>query len=660
MAFVWAKDHLIASALFLLAVATLPLTGCSSKENEASVDDDRDTSGDTSTTTDSATDGKAPLTPCEGQTCSGHGTCVETGMTATCSCAEGYTTQGLSCARQCGRPAKEKCFAGDGLPPGDDLVADLRVTRTQGVAPLYVFFDATNTTSTQTERSFHELGYCWNFDDGDAGCFATTGRSKNEAFGPLAGHVFEAPGRYEVRLTVRDQAQHEDTKTVTIVVEDPNEVFAGANTVCVSGVGAFDGCPDGATHVTQNTLADVQNHVKTGRRILLHRGEEFSGSLKLLEKGPGIIGAFPGEGARPRILTDGNGFNVHNPQGTSIAVDWRIMDIEVDCRAGDATSGVKVEFSPEEMVHLLFLRLFVHDGAGGIRFEGNAVALQDCEVTRLTGGAGGNLLYGEATDLFIAGSTFNDSTGGEHAMRLTHVVRGVISNNYIGMVPAPRLAIKLHAPDFSTDPRYTEFVNISDNIIVGDGGQRWMVDFGPQNEVIDQRVRNILFESNLIKASDDVYISILALGDEITIRENLFTRPSAKGWTAIDSRSRGIAPDPNHIFVYGNTTVTTTGAVDFCGFGDEVQTFTVANNFLVSPEPGSVFEAPVSGGTAEGNIIGMGNEIIAHPPQEWEDFRPSESSSAVGAASPMHQWFFDFARDDRPHTASAGALEPSF
>jgi hypothetical protein len=98
----------------------------------------------------------------------------------------------------------------------------------------------------------------------------------------------------------------------------------------------------------------------------------------------------------------------------------------------------------------------------------------------------------------------------------------------------------------------------------------------------------------------------------------------------------------------------------FCGFGNEVQTFTVANNFLVSPEPGSVFEAPVSGETAEGNIIGVGNEIIAHPPQEWEDFRPSESSSAVGAASPMHQWFFDFARDDRPHTASAGALEPSF
>lgn len=78
-------------------------------------------------------------------------------------------------------------------------------SRTSGVAPLAVFFDASGTTSTNTSYPFTELSYHWSFgDDPNAKFKLTTNRPKNESLDPVAGHVFETPGTYTVTLTVRD------------------------------------------------------------------------------------------------------------------------------------------------------------------------------------------------------------------------------------------------------------------------------------------------------------------------------------------------------------------------------------------------------------------------------------------------------------------------
>src|SRR3972149_6052856 len=127
------------------------------------------------------------------------------------------------------------------------VTASVVPSRTSGVAPLSVFFDATTTTSDATTRPFHDLDYAWDFGDPSAGAWALDGLPKNQAKGGVAGHVFETPGTYTVTLTVRNALGETDTQRVSITVQDPEVVFAGANTVCFSVSGNFTGGPTGAT-----------------------------------------------------------------------------------------------------------------------------------------------------------------------------------------------------------------------------------------------------------------------------------------------------------------------------------------------------------------------------------------------------------------------------
>src|SRR3990167_2850974 len=70
------------------------------------------------------------------------------------------------------------------LAPGD-LVATISASRTSCVAPCAVFFDASETNSTTTNMPFHELDYDWDFGDPSSGNWALTGKSKNDAKGPM-------------------------------------------------------------------------------------------------------------------------------------------------------------------------------------------------------------------------------------------------------------------------------------------------------------------------------------------------------------------------------------------------------------------------------------------------------------------------------------------
>lgn len=118
-------------------------------------------------------------------------------------------------------------------------------TAVTGVGPLYVHFDASATTSTQTARPFHELLYSWDFGDTGAGNYATgtfagTARaSRNASYGPLAGHVYDAPGTYTATCTYYDGINTK-TKSITVTVTDgsANE-WAGCRTILVSTSGNF-------------------------------------------------------------------------------------------------------------------------------------------------------------------------------------------------------------------------------------------------------------------------------------------------------------------------------------------------------------------------------------------------------------------------------------
>ncbi|MBP7822680.1 MAG: hypothetical protein KA034_02610, partial [Candidatus Moranbacteria bacterium] len=75
------------------------------------------------------------------------------------------------------------------------ITPSLSPSRTSGVAPLSVFFDASGTTASTTTLPFHELDYSWNFGDDDTATWTYGTRpgvnKKNRAYGPESAHVFE-------------------------------------------------------------------------------------------------------------------------------------------------------------------------------------------------------------------------------------------------------------------------------------------------------------------------------------------------------------------------------------------------------------------------------------------------------------------------------------
>ena len=121
----------------------------------------------------------------------------------------------------------------------------INASRTSGVAPLAVMFDAMDATDPSYRREFHSLHYEWTFDDPSSGTWSYSGKSRNQAIGPLAGHLFTRPGTYRVTLTVTNPAGQAATAAVTINVQDPATAYAGTRTTCVSSRGNFSGCPAG-------------------------------------------------------------------------------------------------------------------------------------------------------------------------------------------------------------------------------------------------------------------------------------------------------------------------------------------------------------------------------------------------------------------------------
>jgi hypothetical protein len=173
-------------------------------------------------------------------------------------------------------------------------------------APLAVMF------RTDISDADFLVWHCeWNFgDDGNAewaNSFHPSGsplKKKNRAIGPIAAHVYESPGTYTVTVTCADGSDV-GTDQATIIVDDPDAVFSGTNTVCASPAGNFAGCPAGALTDTRTDFAAIANqHLRANKRVLLHRGESWtmSGAFSRIKSGDSnVLLAAYGVGAKPII-----------------------------------------------------------------------------------------------------------------------------------------------------------------------------------------------------------------------------------------------------------------------------------------------------------------------------------------------------------------------
>ena len=234
------------------------------------------------------------------------------------------------------------CRSGQAAPE----IHGINATRTSGAAPLAVVFDATNTRDAEFEREFHSLRYEWDFGDVHAApqTWRHSGRPKGQAFGAVAGHVFEHPGTFTVTLLVTNPAGAQVRASLPIEVQSAEEAIGRASTYCFANPkqnpGNWEGCPldcggrDGPRCVAlQNfdtAVRDVCGATRAARRCLFRRGDTFALRSRLSltrAPGPGLIGAF-GPRASPPIVES------VAPSTIEPGSDWRITGLELRGKGG--------------------------------------------------------------------------------------------------------------------------------------------------------------------------------------------------------------------------------------------------------------------------------------------------------------------------------------
>ncbi len=479
-----------------------------------------------------------------------------------------------------------------------DIVISASPSRTSGVAPLAVFFDATGTTDPNTTRPFEDLEYRWNFDDPAGGATWAYGArpgvsSKNEATGGVAAHVFETPGTYTVTLNVIGDSGTESTD-MTITVTDPDTVFSGTNTRCISRTGNFTGCPAGAQQVTTTDIAVATSHIATGRRILFRKGETWTDTIYMGGiNGPGIIGSY-GTGASP-IFT---GLNI----GSSGVSDWRVMDVDFVRPTGDLyATAVEVVHPSSRMTFLRVKSTGAGSGADGsfISFAMNIYdtpdsvnrqvehAIVDSEIT-----GGRYAFYGAGDKFAMLGTYLHASGDSQHVYRSFYANKSVTSNNtFAGGGDAggwgPISLVKQHAPD--QPGAYSEYLQWSDNRFAPTNVYV-SLGFGSENSITDQRLRNVVVERNWFSAQYNAQLSLnVAAGYNYTLRNNLFVMDNYWG-TGLQIQHTSTGPATEYVNIFNNTFYKSDGGgngMDAIQIMNSISNIVIRNNLAYAPNASS-------------------------------------------------------------------------
>jgi len=574
------------------------------------------------------------------------------------------------------RPALP-CFVNDGTPAGSAISLGLAPSRATGVAPLSVYFDTEGTTASASTLPFHELGYCWDFGDSKAGNFTTTGLSRNQARGPSAAHVFETPGTYTVAVSARDSQGRVATQSVQITVQDPEQVYAGSNTICFSPSGAYDGCPSGAQQVKTSLLSGLQSYIAANRRLLLHRGETFTWDNGLdVSAGPGTVGAF-GTGAAP-LVTGGQGGSTYAFGASGKSGDWRIMDLSVQGSGSEAALWIGDNSS-----NLLALRVVgTNVGSGFMTAEADLPAIVDCEFHG-TGNAAATIYALVHRGIFL-GNTLRSITAdnGKHVVRLPLADQSILEDNDFADTQAQSHLLKIHGPHaessdgtalpWTTSTGYSERVVVADNIFHGNGSIIWMVNIAPQNAQFDERMRDIIVDGNFFLA-DGVNVQT-ALNvwstQNATIRNNIVAGSSSSFSMAIavgaEDASNTAQTHSQHITVLNNTCHQPNYKGFICIVADGVSDVSIHNNLTSGAKNLTAVSVGVADQVVQDhNLATDAPGYASSSPTQWADFALTSGSAAVDTGDPSNMPFWDFSGSPRPIDGKAtgtalpdiGALE---
>lgn len=586
------------------------------------------------------------------------------------------------------------------------IAATVNASRTSNcVAPCAVtFYDSDVPASNTSSQTFHTRSYSWDFGDSGAGEWGTDGKSKNSDIGPVAAHVYESPGTFTATLTVIEaDGTAVGTDTETVVVTNPDTVYAGTLTTCISTGSTFTGCPSGATQVTTTNVATAMGYATDGHRVLFRRGDSWTASTipSVPESdGPVTIGAFgtcstpdaSGRCSNAPTFTAPEGIYSHHRQQ-----DIRVMDLKVSPGCIVGVEGT------EDMMQQLLFRL-ESDGCQGAEAFGwghyndsspitiDQMYIVDLKVTNSADYAG----YLGAERLGFLGNTVENS-GTTHLVRIWQSYRGVVSHNILSgaNITSPangRHLLKFTGPDdVEEDPEhcamspgtgclanYTAFSVISNNMF---GSSRLPVMITPQSPIADSKISDIIFENNKIVPEYGTApygvprgtALLTTAGSYITIRNNIFDA------TACDNDWRGILiSGSDYIYLSGvttrnyvyNNTIYRSDANNDTSYGVEVKsgaTYSTLRNNLYSDELASGLKGFILNNgtsTTQSNNVTTDNPYLVDPDNAAplsRNYSLTSSSTALidqGTTIPVR---YDYAYSIRPINSvyDVGAYEYS-
>lgn len=327
------------------------------------------------------------------------------------------------------------------------ITASLAASCVAGVAPLYVNFDATGTTHYQSTNPTHELFYSWMFGDTAAGNWANGVQSaglisKNAAFGPVTGHVFEIPGTYTVNLIVMDGV-NTVSKNVVITVQDPNVVYAGTNTICLSSSSNFTGAPSGSAKyaVGSDMYAAFNTYKGSNKRILFCKADSWTCSAQIgfTNISDTIVGGYGTGVARATVFGSGTLVSVDATavSGSTFATyagcsNLRICDMKV--LGSSKTKGLSLNNGIAQMLayklefRSVYAGFSAYPGGGGTNNVFDQHCMYECVVDDLYGYSGVDTPRTSATGAIGAPGIF---TAASHPFKAGYAVQ------LTGAPPAP-------------------------------------------------------------------------------------------------------------------------------------------------------------------------------------------------------------------------------
>lgn len=375
---------------------------------------------------------------------------------------------------------------------------------TTGVAPLSVCFDSSGTTAANTSHAWRDCLFGHDSGDATAGNFThgeRPGWSKRKHIGgPTWGYVYETPGTYPSTHAIWDGTGWV-SRTIEILVLDPDVVFAGTNTICCSLTGDFTGAKAGADLQTVASLAAAFGFLASGKRVLLNGSDAWTTSASYYLTGTKdnmVFGSF--NGTATITMTNVNIVCVLNSAGIS-RIKFQDLNFNGSSVAGIfamGSTGLDITGVDFHNVHAYDCGgLWVNSGSNLIRNW----SMSKCLIERVKGGGGYCGIFCSATNVVMVDSAVLDATAAEHNIRFQYIGKG-----YIGGVTATDCAANKHVltvrnPAWAGGSNvnvpagtYTEYVTISDCYFAGNTS--YITSIQSASASLDARTRRTIWERN--------------------------------------------------------------------------------------------------------------------------------------------------------------------